>query len=73
MLAFLCFGISKEAEAGFIFTEALVEVRLFIPAVLVVVNVVVSLWVGKVELRELCKYGRTVEGRAGVRARAIPR
>lgn len=52
MLAFLCFGISKEAEAGFIFTEALVEVRLFIPAVLVVVNVVVSLWIGKVELRE---------------------
>lgn len=52
MLAFLCFGISEEAEAGFIFTEALVEVRLFIPAVFVVVNVMVGLWMGKVELCE---------------------
>jgi hypothetical protein len=56
ILARLGFSICEEAKAGFIFIEALIQAGLFVPAVFVVVDVVVSLRVGKVELRDCCQH-----------------
>ena len=50
MLAILGLGISQKAETGSILVKALVEMGFLVPAVLVVVNVVVGLGVGEMEL-----------------------
>lgn len=44
------FGISEEAEAGAVFIEGFIEAGFFVPAVFVVVDVVVGLGIGEVEL-----------------------
>lgn len=56
VLAVLGLGVGEEAKAGSVLIEALVETGLLVPAVLVVVNVVVGLRVGKVELFEACQH-----------------
>jgi hypothetical protein len=55
VLAVLGLGIGEEAEAGSVLVEALVKAGLLVPTVLVVVDVVVSVGVGKVELPRACK------------------
>lgn len=50
VLALLGLGMGEEAEAGPVLVEALVQGGLLVPAVPVVVDVVVGLWIGKVEL-----------------------
>lgn len=63
MLAVLGLGIGEEAKARPVLVEALVETGFFIPAVLVVVDVMVGLGVGKVELFEACQQCGTRSGR----------
>jgi hypothetical protein len=50
ILAILGLGICKEAKARAVLIEALVQPRFLIPTVLVVVDVVVGLGIGEVEL-----------------------
>ena len=50
ILAVLGLGIREIAEARSVLVKALVERRFLVPAILVVVDVVVGLGVGKVEL-----------------------
>lgn len=54
VLAGFGLAVGEEAEGGAVFAEAVVEVALFVPAVLVVVDVVVGLRVGEVELWWFC-------------------
>jgi uncharacterized membrane protein (UPF0136 family) len=51
VFAILGLCVSEEAEGRAVFVERLVETRFFVPAVLVVIDVVVGLWVGEVKLR----------------------
>jgi hypothetical protein len=51
IFAVLCLVVGEKAEAGAVLVEALVKTGLLVPAVLVVVDVVVGVGVGKVELR----------------------
>jgi hypothetical protein len=46
------FGVGEVAEAGLILIEAFVQKRILVPAILVVIDIVVSLWIGEVELRK---------------------
>jgi hypothetical protein len=52
VFAFFGFLVRDEAEGGAILAEAVIEFPFFIPAVLVVVNVVVCLRIGEVQLWE---------------------
>lgn len=59
MLTVLGLGVGQEAEAGSVLVEALIEVGFLVPAVLVVVDVMVGLGFGKMELWETCKHWGT--------------
>jgi hypothetical protein len=50
IFAILGLGVREEAERGAILVEGFVETRFFVPAILIVVDVVVGLWVGEVKL-----------------------
>ena len=43
--------IGEETKAGPVFAEAFIQTRFFVPSVFVIVDVVVGLWIGEVELR----------------------
>lgn len=72
ILADFVLGICEKAKTGSIFTKALIQSGFFVPTILVVVDVIVGIGIGKVELHGSCQ--RTWQwSRNGKSVASLPR